>query len=56
MVVAYIFVLYLMVHLYMATLGHTIFAHTKAMVVGFQEEEEEPERGGAGGRKKTGRV
>jgi thiosulfate reductase cytochrome b subunit len=40
-VVAYIFVLYLMVHLYMATLGHTIFAHTKAMVVGYEEEEEE---------------
>ena len=42
-VVAYVFVLYLMVHLYMATLGHTIFAHTKAMVVGYEEEEEEPE-------------
>ena len=42
-VVAYIFVLYLMVHLYMATLGHTIFAHTKAMGVGYEEEEEEPE-------------
>ena len=42
-VVAYVFTLYLMVHLYMATLGHTIFAHTKAMVVGYEEEEEEPE-------------
>jgi thiosulfate reductase cytochrome b subunit len=40
-VVAYVFVLYLMVHLYMATLGHTIFAHSKAMVVGYEEEEEE---------------
>jgi len=40
-VVAYVFLLYLMVHLYMTTLGHTIFAHTKAMVVGYEEEEEE---------------
>ncbi|HME44789.1 MAG TPA: cytochrome b/b6 domain-containing protein [Syntrophorhabdales bacterium] len=40
-VVAYVFLLYLMVHLYMATLGRTIFAHTKAMVVGYEEEEEE---------------
>src|SRR5271157_5800313 len=39
-VVAYVFLLYLMVHLYMATLGRTIFAHTKAMVVGYEEEEE----------------
>ncbi len=39
-VVAYIFLLYLMVHLYMASLGHTILAHTKAMVVGYEEEEE----------------
>jgi thiosulfate reductase cytochrome b subunit len=40
-VVAYVFVLYLMVHLYMATLGHTIFTHTKAMIVGYEEEEDE---------------
>jgi thiosulfate reductase cytochrome b subunit len=43
-VVAYVFVLYLMVHLYMATLGHAIFAHTKAMIVGYEEEEGEDER------------
>jgi thiosulfate reductase cytochrome b subunit len=40
-VFAYVFLLYLMVHLYMATLGHTVFSHTKAMVVGYEEEEEE---------------
>jgi thiosulfate reductase cytochrome b subunit len=40
-VTAYVFVLYLLVHVYMATLGHNIFAHTKAMVVGYEEEEEE---------------
>jgi thiosulfate reductase cytochrome b subunit len=39
-VVAYIFVLYLIVHLYMSTLGHTILAHTKGMIVGYEEEEE----------------
>jgi len=39
-VVAYIFVLYLTVHLYMSTLGHTILAHTKGMIVGYEEEEE----------------
>jgi thiosulfate reductase cytochrome b subunit len=40
-VFAYVFLFYLMVHLYMATLGHTVFSHTKAMVVGYEEEEEE---------------
>jgi thiosulfate reductase cytochrome b subunit len=43
-VVAYVFVLYLMVHLYMTTLGHTIFSHTKAMIVGYEEEEDEREQ------------
>jgi thiosulfate reductase cytochrome b subunit len=33
---AYLFVLYLIVHLYMATLGDTIFSHTKAMIVGYE--------------------
>ena len=36
---AYVFVLYLMVHLYMATLGPTFLAHTTAMITGFEEEE-----------------
>ena len=39
---AYVFVLYLVVHLYMATLGRTTFAHIKAMIVGYEEEFEEP--------------
>ena len=39
-VVAYVFVLYLIVHLYMSTLGHTILAHTKGMIIGYEEEEE----------------
>ena len=42
-VVAYVFALYLLVHLYMATLGHTVFTHTKAMIVGYEEEEDEKE-------------
>jgi thiosulfate reductase cytochrome b subunit len=41
---AYAFLLYLLVHLYMGTLGRTIFAHTKAMIVGYEEEDEEEER------------
>jgi thiosulfate reductase cytochrome b subunit len=44
-VVAYIFVLYLLVHLYMATLGHSIIAHTKGMITGYEEEEEEIHKG-----------
>jgi Ni/Fe-hydrogenase b-type cytochrome subunit len=32
---------FLFVHLYLATLGHTFFAHTKAMITGYEEEEEE---------------
>lgn len=44
---AYVFVLYLMVHLYMATLGPTLLAHTKAMVTGFEEEPDGPEEGAA---------
>jgi thiosulfate reductase cytochrome b subunit len=35
---AYLFLLYLLVHLYMATLGHSLFAHFKAMIVGYEEE------------------
>jgi thiosulfate reductase cytochrome b subunit len=35
----YLLVLYLVVHIYMATLGETFFSHTKAMITGFAEEE-----------------
>jgi len=41
---AYVFVLYLVVHLYMATLGTTAFSHIKAMIVGYEEEPDEPEK------------
>ena len=37
-IAAYFFLLYLVVHLYMATLGHSFFAHFKAMIVGYEEE------------------
>ncbi len=37
-VVGYIFLIYLIVHLYMATLGKTPFSHTKAMFTGHDEE------------------
>jgi thiosulfate reductase cytochrome b subunit len=35
---AYVFLLYLVFHVYMATLGPTAFAHTKAMILGYEEE------------------
>ncbi|HME44492.1 MAG TPA: cytochrome b/b6 domain-containing protein [Syntrophorhabdales bacterium] len=35
---AYLFVLYLVVHVYMATLGRTPLSHIKAMIVGYEEE------------------
>lgn len=40
-IAAYIFLLYLVVHTYMSTLGHNVFAHTKAMIVGYEEEPDE---------------
>jgi thiosulfate reductase cytochrome b subunit len=40
---AYVFALYLVVHLYMATLGRTAFSHIKAMIMGYEEEPDEPE-------------
>ncbi|MFA6413007.1 MAG: cytochrome b/b6 domain-containing protein [Syntrophales bacterium] len=38
LIFAYLLVLYLIVHLYMATLGETVFSHTKAMIVGYEEQ------------------
>jgi len=40
-IVAYMFALYLIVHIYMATLGRNPFSHIKAMIVGHEEESEE---------------
>ena len=42
----YLFALFLVVHVYMATLGPTAFTHIKAMIVGYEEEPDEPGRGG----------
>jgi thiosulfate reductase cytochrome b subunit len=36
---AYMFALYLVIHVYMATLGRTPFSHILAMIVGYEEEE-----------------
>jgi hypothetical protein len=41
-IVAYMFALYLIVHIYMATLGWKVSSHIKAMVVGYEEEPDEP--------------
>jgi thiosulfate reductase cytochrome b subunit len=35
---AYLFALFFVVHVYMATLGRTPFLHIKAMIVGYEEE------------------
>lgn len=35
---AHVFVVYLLVHVYMATLGKNIFSHTKAMLTGHEDE------------------
>jgi len=43
-IVAYLFTLYLIVHIYMATLGRKASSHIKAMVVGYEEEPDEPDR------------
>jgi hypothetical protein len=43
---AYVFLLYLVVHLYMATLGRTVFSHTKAMIAGYEEEPDDPQENG----------
>lgn len=42
-IVAYIFILYLIVHIYTATFGRKPFSHIKAMIVGYEEEPEDPE-------------
>ncbi len=40
---AYVFALYLVVHIYMATLGRTATSHIRAMIVGYEEEADESE-------------
>ena len=42
--IAYVFALYLIVHIYMATLGRKPSSHIKAMVVGYEEEPDELDR------------
>jgi thiosulfate reductase cytochrome b subunit len=37
----YVFLLYLLVHLYMATLGYRAISRTKAMITGYSEEQDE---------------
>lgn len=46
---AYVFVLYLVFHLYMATLGRTLSSHIKAMIVGYEEEPDEAKGNGMPG-------
>jgi thiosulfate reductase cytochrome b subunit len=39
--VSYIFLCYLAVHIYLSTLGPSVFSHIKAMITGWEEEPEE---------------
>jgi len=43
-VMAYVFVLYLAVHLYMSTLGSTVFEHVRAMITGRVEHKKRNEK------------
>jgi thiosulfate reductase cytochrome b subunit len=38
-IIAYIVAAFLIAHVYLSTLGHTFFAHFKAMIVGYEEKE-----------------
>jgi len=38
-IIAYVVAAFLIAHVYLSTLGHTFFAHFKAMIVGYEEEE-----------------
>jgi thiosulfate reductase cytochrome b subunit len=38
-ILAYVFTSFLIMHLYLATLGHTFFAHFKMIVLGYEERE-----------------
>jgi thiosulfate reductase cytochrome b subunit len=42
----YVFAIFLVIHVYMATLGATVFSHIKAMIVGYEEEADDPPGGG----------
>jgi thiosulfate reductase cytochrome b subunit len=42
-IVAYLFALYFVIHIYMATLGRNTLSHIKAMVVGYEEEPDKPQ-------------
>ncbi len=35
-ILAYIFICFLLAHLYLATLGHTVYSHFKAMILGYE--------------------
>lgn len=51
--VSYIFALFLIVHVYMATLGPTPFSHIRAMIIGYEEVPDNHEEPPAGSPLKT---
>ncbi len=40
-IAAYVFAIYLLIHVYMSTLGRNTFSHIKAMILGYEEEPDE---------------
>ena len=45
---AFMMLAFLIGHLYLATLGHTVLAHIKAMVTGWADVEDDPEAAASG--------
>ncbi len=53
----YVFALFLVIHVYMATTGPTVLSHIRAMITGYEEEQDEPvgpEQTSAPGSTETG--
>jgi len=42
---AYMITAFFFIHVYLTTTGHTVFAHIKAMITGWEEEEHETPKG-----------
>jgi len=41
----YVFALFLVIHVYMATTGETVFSHIRSMITGYEEQPDEPGAG-----------
>lgn len=52
---AFLMLAFLIIHMYLATTGHSVFAHTKAMITGWAEVDEENPAGAGAGRQQSAR-